>query len=106
MIRRAQTGPRPVRAYHWLAALPGLGMLAGAVFLDRERPFVLGLPFLLFWILACVLATTAVMALIFRLDGAARGRAGEPHRDAGAGAGGPHPAAGADAGERGPERAR
>jgi uncharacterized protein DUF3311 len=29
---------------------------------------VLGLPFLLFWILACVVLTSGVMALIFELD--------------------------------------
>ncbi len=66
---------RPGRAYHWLAALPGLAMLAGAVFVNRARPFVLGLPFLLFWILVCVVATAAIMALIYRADEAASRRA-------------------------------
>ena len=38
--------------------------------------YVLGLPFLLFWILVWVIATAAIMALIYRADEAASGRAG------------------------------
>ncbi len=76
MTPPVQHGPRSARAYHWLAALPGLAMLAGVVFANRAHPLVLGLPFLLFWILVCVLATSAVMALIDRLDESARRRSG------------------------------
>jgi hypothetical protein len=71
MPQLAHPGPRAGRAYHWLAALPGVAMLAGVAFFGRARPLVLGLPFLLFWILVCVLATAAIMALIYRADEAA-----------------------------------
>ena len=56
------------RPYRWLAALPALGVLCGVPLANRVRPFVLGLPFLLFWILACVLLTSAVMAAVYALD--------------------------------------
>ncbi|HTR79551.1 MAG TPA: DUF3311 domain-containing protein [Gemmatimonadaceae bacterium] len=59
--------PRP-RIYRWLAALPAVGMLGGLTFANRVRPFVLGLPFLLFWIVAWVVASSAIMGVIFVLD--------------------------------------
>ncbi len=64
------------RAYHWLAALPALCMLGGVPFANRVEPFVLGLPFLLFWILLWVVVTSAMMGLIYALDEAAARRAG------------------------------
>jgi hypothetical protein len=56
------------RAHHWLAAGPPLAILVGVPFANRVHAYVLGLPFLLFWIAACVLATSATMALISVLD--------------------------------------
>ncbi|HVP40091.1 MAG TPA: DUF3311 domain-containing protein [Candidatus Saccharimonadales bacterium] len=56
------------RLYRWLALLPALAILVGVPFANRVRPYVLGLPFLMFWILACVLLTSAVMAGIGALD--------------------------------------
>jgi hypothetical protein len=43
-------------------------MLGGVPFANRTRPYVLGLPFLLFWIVAWVLLTSAVMGIILALD--------------------------------------
>ena len=56
------------RPHHLLAPLPGLLLLCGVPFANRVRPLVLGLPFLLFWIVGCVLLTSLVMALIAYLD--------------------------------------
>jgi hypothetical protein len=47
-------------------------MLGGVPFANRVRPYVLGLPFLLFWVTAWVVLTSAIMWLIYALD-----RAGE-----------------------------
>ena len=71
---RDSTTPRGFRAYHLLAAVPALCLLGGVPFANRVEPLVLGLPFLLFWIVAWVVATSAIMALIWVLDrrGAAR----------------------------------
>lgn len=56
------------RAYRWLAAVPGLGILIGVPLANRVHKYFLGLPFLLAWILFCVLLTSAMMALIQEWD--------------------------------------
>jgi len=68
---RAAARGRARRRYHWLAALPALGMLGGVPFANRVEPYVLGLPFLLFWIVAWVVATSAIMGAVLALDRAA-----------------------------------
>jgi len=57
-----------MRHLRWLAVLPFLGMLVGPYFLNRVEPFILGLPFLLAWLVFCVIATSAIMALIYITD--------------------------------------
>ena len=54
--------------YRWLAAVPALLILVGVPFANRVHSRVLGMPFLLFWIVACVLLTSVVLAFIARLD--------------------------------------
>ncbi len=66
---------RRSRPHQWLAALPPLLMLGGVPFANRVEPYVLGLPFLLFWILLWVVLTSAVMGLIYALDQADARRA-------------------------------
>lgn len=56
------------RRYHLLALLPVLGMLGGLPFANRVYPLVLGLPFLMAWLVAWVVATAGIMAWILRLD--------------------------------------
>jgi hypothetical protein len=56
---------RMVRA---LALLPFLAMLTGPFFVNRVTPTIFGLPFLLAWLVAWILLTAAIMAVIFRLD--------------------------------------
>lgn len=66
-----------------LAVLPFIGILGGAGFANRAEPFVLGLPFLMAWIVAWVVASSAIMAVIYALDPANRGpepQDEEPHR--------------------------
>jgi hypothetical protein len=43
-------------------------MLGGVPFANRVEPYVLGLPFLLAWIVGCVLLTAPIMALVRVLD--------------------------------------
>lgn len=57
-----------MRWYRWLALVPALGMLGGIPWANRVEPYVAGLPFLLAWVLAWVLLTSACMALIYLLD--------------------------------------
>jgi Protein of unknown function (DUF3311) len=56
---------RMVRA---LAVLPFLAMLVGPFFVNRVTPSILGMPFLLAWLVVWILLTAAIMAIIFRLD--------------------------------------
>ncbi len=60
---------RGVRA---LALLPFVAMLIGPFFVNRVTPYVFGMPFLLAWLVAWILLTAAIMAVIFRLDPANR----------------------------------
>jgi len=56
------------RRYRWLAVLPPLAMLVGVPFVNGVQRYVLGLPLLLFWIVACVLFTSVTLGVIARLD--------------------------------------
>ena len=61
-----------MRMVRWLAVLPCLAVLVGPFFLNRVTPFVFGMPFLLAWLVAWIVVTPAIMAVIFRLDPANR----------------------------------
>ena len=47
-------------------------MLVGPFFANRVTPTILGMPFLLAWLVASVVFTAAIMAVIFALDPANR----------------------------------
>jgi hypothetical protein len=57
-----------LRPHHALAVLPSLGIFVGVPIANRVHAYVLGLPFLLAWIVGCVLLTSAVMATIGAID--------------------------------------
>jgi hypothetical protein len=61
-----------MRPVYLLAALPFLGLLGGIPFVNRVTPFVLGLPFILFWIVLWVALTSVIMLVIYRSDPANR----------------------------------
>jgi hypothetical protein len=64
------------RPYHWLALLPTIGLLGGVPLANHVRPYVLGLPFLLVWIVSWVIATSVVLGVVLALDHAREGGAG------------------------------
>ncbi|MFP5021667.1 DUF3311 domain-containing protein [Pseudonocardia phyllosphaerae] len=51
-----------------LAVLPWLGFLGGVPFANRVEPYVLGLPFLLFWVVTWVVLTAVCMSLVYVTD--------------------------------------
>jgi hypothetical protein len=57
-----------VKVQHALTALPFLGLLVGMFFANRVEPFVLGLPFALFWVVLWVLLTSVIMGVVYALD--------------------------------------
>jgi hypothetical protein len=52
----------------FLAALPFVGILLGVPFVNRVEPLVLGMPFVLGWIVLWVILISIIMAVIYRLD--------------------------------------
>lgn len=61
-----------MRYVRWLAVLPFLAMLIGPFFVNTVAPYVLGMPFLLAWLVAWILLSAAIMAVIFGFDPANR----------------------------------
>ena len=51
-----------------LAALPFIGILLGVPFVNRVEPLVLGMPFVLAWIVMWVVLSAIIMAVVYRLD--------------------------------------
>lgn len=74
--------PLRLHGYHLLAAVPAVGMLVGVPFANHVRVQVLGLPFMLFWILAWVVATSGCMWIVYRLDRDREPEAEMPPEDA------------------------
>ena len=56
------------RRYRWLAVLPPAWMLLGVPFANRVEPTILGLPFLLAWLVAGVVMTTPILGIVWWLD--------------------------------------
>ncbi|HEV3431475.1 MAG TPA: DUF3311 domain-containing protein [Paraburkholderia sp.] len=62
-----------------LAALPFIGILLGVPFVNRTEPLILGMPLVLAWIVLWVVLTSAIMAIVYRLDPVNRDAADTPH---------------------------
>jgi Protein of unknown function (DUF3311) len=52
----------------WLAVVPFIGMFVGPILHNSTTPFILGVPFILAWIVIWVLLTSVIMAIINWLD--------------------------------------
>jgi hypothetical protein len=71
-----------MKVQHALAALPVAGILVGMFFANSVEPYVLGLPFAMFWVVMWVVIAAGLMAIVYRLDERDRAR---PRARAGAG---------------------
>ena len=76
--------------HRWLAITPALLILGGVPFANRVHIQVLGLPFLLFWIVGCVVLTSGIMAIVGWLDARHAARAAAPLPAARPAPDGPH----------------
>ena len=54
--------------YHYLVIFPILALTLGIYYANRVEPFIMGLPFLMFWIVSWVVITVFIMLLINILD--------------------------------------
>ena len=69
-----------MKVQHALAALPFLGILVGMFFANSVEPYVLGLPFAMFWVVMWVVLAAGIMAVVYRLDARDRAREGGERR--------------------------
>lgn len=51
-----------------LGAIPFVTMVFALPLVNRIEPIILGMPFLLFWLLAWVVLTPVILALAYRLE--------------------------------------
>ncbi|RVU14500.1 DUF3311 domain-containing protein [Streptomyces antnestii] len=61
-----------MKPVYLLGAVPFIGILGGIFFANRVTPYVLGMPFILFWLVMWVVLIAATMTVIYRLDPANR----------------------------------
>jgi hypothetical protein len=59
-----------MKVQHAIAAIPFVGILVGMFFANSVEPYVLGLPFAMFW----VVVSAGLMAVVYRLDTRDRAR--------------------------------
>ena len=71
-----------MRLARWLVALPFLGILIGTAFVNQVEPLVLGMPFVLAWIVGWVVVGAAAMALVYATRPAQRRPRGRRRRRA------------------------
>ncbi len=62
-----------------LATIPWVAVLVVTPFVNTVQPFVLGMPFLLVWVVLCVIATSVCMAIVYFSDPRNREGAGPDH---------------------------
>lgn len=62
-----------MRMTHVLGLVPFLGMLGGVPFVNKIEPYVLGMPFVLFWIVMWVVLTSGIMYVINKIDNVKEG---------------------------------
>ena len=55
-------------SFRLLAVLPFIGILLGVPFVNRVEPLVLGMPFVLAWIVMWVVLSSIIMGLIYWFD--------------------------------------
>jgi hypothetical protein len=51
-----------------LSIVPFLGMLGCLPFVNTVEPFVLGMPFIMFWVCLWVVLTSVSLVIVYKLD--------------------------------------
>ncbi|MFP7732256.1 DUF3311 domain-containing protein [Priestia aryabhattai] len=62
-----------MKLIHVLSLLPFIGILGFLPFVNKVTPFILGMPFFLFWIVMWVVLTSFIMAIVYKMDPANEG---------------------------------
>ncbi|MEW9671838.1 DUF3311 domain-containing protein [Ammoniphilus sp. 3BR4] len=61
-----------MKLIHLLSLIPFIGILGGIPFANKVTPYVLGMPFILFWIVLWLILSSGLMALVYKLDPATK----------------------------------
>jgi len=64
-----------MKVLYVLTLVPFIGILGFLPFVNRIEPYVLGMPFYMFWMAMWVVLTSGTLALMYKLD--PRNREGE-----------------------------
>ena len=62
-----------MKIIYLLCLLPFVGILGLLPFVNKVTPFILGMPFFLFWIVMWVILTSFIMGIGYKLDPAVKG---------------------------------
>jgi pilus assembly protein TadC len=65
-------GDWKMKLHHLLAVLPFIGVLICAPFVNTVKPYVFGLPFVIFWMVMWVVLTSIIMWIVYKIDPANR----------------------------------
>ena len=57
-----------MRLYRLIPVVPAVALVGAGWFANRVEPTILGLPFLLAWIVGWVIITSGAMGLVYYLD--------------------------------------
>ncbi|MEK5333051.1 MULTISPECIES: DUF3311 domain-containing protein [unclassified Lysinibacillus] len=57
-----------MKPLYYLAFIPVLGFLVGVPLTNRVDPYILGLPFSMFWIVLCVVLTSLTTLIMYKFD--------------------------------------
>ncbi|WP_341284579.1 DUF3311 domain-containing protein [Priestia megaterium] len=61
-----------MKIIYLLCLLPFVGILGLLPFVNKVKPFILGMPFFLFWIVMWVILTSFIMGIVYKLDPAVK----------------------------------
>ncbi|MGG1397316.1 DUF3311 domain-containing protein [Bacillus salipaludis] len=57
-----------MKLQHFLSLLPFIGILVLMPFVNTVKPYVLGLPFVFFWMVMWVVLTSIILWIVYRID--------------------------------------
>ncbi|KAB2336718.1 DUF3311 domain-containing protein [Cytobacillus depressus] len=57
-----------MKLHHFVALIPFIGIFGGIAFANKVTPYVLGMPFILFYLVLWVFLTSGIMAIVYKLD--------------------------------------
>lgn len=55
-----------------LTVIPFIGVLVCIPFVNQVKPYVFGLPFVVFWMVMWVVLTSVIMGIVYKIDPASK----------------------------------